>query len=92
MSVGDDHVCALVDGTGVVKCWRGERNNFLAAGTGEGFLSMTSGRGFSCGILNTSCTVECWGTRQIGQEIQAQFGNVSTINVYNLDGFKLVYI
>ncbi|XP_010264633.1 PREDICTED: putative serine/threonine-protein kinase-like protein CCR3 [Nelumbo nucifera] len=77
VSVGDDHVCALVDGTGVVKCWRGERNNFPTPGAGEGFLSITSGRGFSCGILNTSRTVKCWGTRQIRQEIQAQFGNVS---------------
>lgn len=39
---------------------------------------MTSGSGFSCGILKNDSSVLCWGNgNYIGSEIQRQFGNLS---------------
>nr|DAD26218.1 TPA_asm: hypothetical protein HUJ06_027686 [Nelumbo nucifera] len=81
LAVGDGHVCALVNGTGVARCWRGERYAFPEPDISENFLSITSGRGFSCGILNENGTIRCWGTSPIWKEIQSQFGNASVLSL-----------
>ncbi|KAJ4972223.1 hypothetical protein NE237_005322 [Protea cynaroides] len=78
VTVGDDQVCAVVDETQIAMCWRGDGNRFPSPSTDQRFHSITSGVGFSCGILNSNKTVRCWGTdNEIALEIQNQFGNIS---------------
>ncbi|XP_043723463.1 putative serine/threonine-protein kinase-like protein CCR3 [Telopea speciosissima] len=77
VSVGDDQVCAVVDETQFAKCWRGDGNGRFPS-MKQRFLSISSGGGFSCGILSSSRRVRCWGTNsEIAMEIQNQFGNIS---------------
>ena len=74
----------------MVRCWRGRsvENGFEFHSPGEGFRfrSITSGCGFSCGVLMENGRVWCWGDESgnnggsgsgSGSEIQAQFGNLS---------------
>ncbi|KAL5995592.1 hypothetical protein ACLOJK_025656 [Asimina triloba] len=74
LSVGDDHVCAVEVATRIARCWRGEgfpnEESFP-------FQSITSGRGFSCGIEGSNATVRCWGPAAIAGRIQTEFGNAS---------------
>ncbi|KAF6153642.1 hypothetical protein GIB67_027509 [Kingdonia uniflora] len=86
LSVGDDHVCGVENVTGVAKCWyRGEdeskRGSFVAP-NGVKFASITSGRGFSCGVLMDDIkSVRCWGNSSIGLDIEKQFRNVSMLSL-----------
>ncbi|KAE7996605.1 hypothetical protein FH972_001316 [Carpinus fangiana] len=76
LSYGDDQVCATVVGTGSVNCWRG-RDNFQPPSGADGFVSISSGFGFSCGILANVSQVRCWGSNTtIGNLIQTGFGNM----------------
>ncbi|KAF8397288.1 hypothetical protein HHK36_016201 [Tetracentron sinense] len=81
LTVGDDHVCAVEILTGVAKCWRGDRDRspfpFPSPEIVEEFQSITSGVGFSCGVLRNSSRVQCWGFNTTGEDIQRQFGNIS---------------
>ncbi|KAF5192664.1 Serine/threonine-protein kinase-like protein [Thalictrum thalictroides] len=79
LNVGDDQVCAIENGTSIVRCWwRGsnQQNQYLSPSNEEQFQSITSGRGFSCGILMSNGTVRCWGVNS-NIEIANQFGNFS---------------
>lgn len=78
LAVGDDQVCATVIGTGVLKCWRGDNASF-PSGSSQ-FSSISSGVGFSCGIL-TNKTVQCWGSKAIANQIQQEFGNKSMSSI-----------
>ncbi|KAE8676396.1 putative serine/threonine-protein kinase-like protein CCR3 [Hibiscus syriacus] len=78
LAVGDDHVCAREVGSGIARCWRGKGGSaFPSPGIGLKFRGITSGSGFSCGILRNDSRVICWGANKIGVEIQRQFGNLS---------------
>ncbi|XP_041009524.1 putative serine/threonine-protein kinase-like protein CCR3 [Juglans microcarpa x Juglans regia] len=78
LSVGDDQVCATVVGTGSVNCWRGDKSKPPS----DGFLSISSGIGFSCGILRNSSQVRCWGSNTtIANRIQTEFGIVPMASI-----------
>ncbi|XP_077239187.1 CRINKLY4 related 3 [Tasmannia lanceolata] len=77
LSVGDDHICALENGTGIVRCWRGGINFTETVR----LQSVTSGRGFSCGIGRNSSNVHCWGRDGIGQRIENLFRNDSMLTL-----------
>ncbi|CBI25475.3 unnamed protein product, partial [Vitis vinifera] len=79
LAVGDDQVCATVNGTGVVKCWRGENSSSLSESSQ--FSSISSGLGFSCGILVNNRTVQCWGSNTIANQIQQEFGNTPMLSI-----------
>ncbi|KAK9126089.1 hypothetical protein Scep_014935 [Stephania cephalantha] len=76
LTVGIDHVCALERGSGRGLCWRGGKNRVPSPDKAVQFDSITSGRGFSCGVLRGNGTVRCWGDT-IGDQIETQFGNIS---------------
>ncbi|OWM69954.1 putative serine/threonine-protein kinase-like protein CCR3 [Punica granatum] len=61
ISVGDDHICAIVNATRKIECWRAGRSFELPLDD-EQFTSISSGSGFSCGILANSSRVRCWGS------------------------------
>ncbi|KAK1283329.1 putative serine/threonine-protein kinase-like protein CCR3 [Acorus calamus] len=76
-AVGDDHVCAIEDnGSGIVRCWRGPARLFPSVVVSGRFQSVTSGRGFSCGVTINDSLVRCWGD-SIAGEIEKGFANVS---------------
>lgn len=76
LTVGDDQVCATVNGTGAVKCWRGGRGLPNSPSEADQFVSISSGLGFSCGILVNTTRVRCWGSNStIAGQIENQFGN-----------------
>ncbi|MCL7025416.1 hypothetical protein MKW94_007261 [Papaver nudicaule] len=82
LSVGEDHVCAIYVDTGFVDCWRGQNGNFPSPVIREKFVSLTSGRGFSCGILSGSQRIHCWGVRNdTAFGIQNSFGNISMLSL-----------
>ncbi|KAI3833710.1 hypothetical protein MKX03_004045 [Papaver bracteatum] len=82
LSVGEDHVCAIKNDTGFVDCWRGQNGKFPSPVTPEKFVSLTSGNGFSCGILSSNQTIHCWGIRNdIASDIQNKFGNISMLSL-----------
>ncbi|XP_061345897.1 putative serine/threonine-protein kinase-like protein CCR3, partial [Gastrolobium bilobum] len=82
VAVGDTQVCARELHSGVARCWRGGGGNgdeFPSPGEGFRFRTITSGSGFSCGVLKENNKVLCWGEggNIIGHEIQKLFGNLS---------------
>ncbi|KAG7949459.1 hypothetical protein I3843_13G063600 [Carya illinoinensis] len=80
LTVGDAQVCAREVKSGMVKCWRGSNNGiskFQPPGEALRFRAITSGSGFSCGILKLNSRVLCWGSGYLGYEIQVQFANLS---------------
>ncbi|KAI4382773.1 hypothetical protein MLD38_008691 [Melastoma candidum] len=76
LAVGDDQVCALLNESQAVKCWR-TGHSFQVPPREVAFSSISSGFGFSCGILLDSSNVRCWGRNSIGSTIQNSFGNKS---------------
>ncbi|XVF69013.1 hypothetical protein PTKIN_Ptkin11bG0046800 [Pterospermum kingtungense] len=84
LAVGDDQVCAKELDSGIARCWRGRDGGgcpFPSPGVGLKFRTITSGSGFTCGILKNDSRVLCWGGNNIGVEIQRQFGNLSMSNL-----------
>lgn len=78
LTVGDAQVCAREIDTGIVRCWRGQRRGSLFPSPGEAlkFRTITSGSGFTCGILSKNHRVVCWGQSHVGAEIQSGFENL----------------
>ena len=77
LSVGDDQVCATFNGTNSVYCWRRNKDFSLPSGS-DSFSSISSGFGFSCGILISSQRVTCWGSNTVlSNLIQGDFTNMS---------------
>ncbi|WCJ19883.1 CRINKLY4 related 3 [Euphorbia peplus] len=88
ISVGGDHVCGTLNDTGKandggsVKCWRGEYINGGQFPVGsDRFVSVSSGYGFSCGILISDSRVRCWGRSSLATEIETQFGDMSMFSI-----------
>lgn len=79
LAVGDSQVCAREVSSGRGRCWRGTDrigSLFSSPEVGLEFQTITSGSGFSCGILKQNRTVMCWGSHGIGSKIQSQFRNL----------------
>lgn len=59
------------------RCWRGERGGslFPTPEAASKFHALTSGSGFTCGVLKKNSSVLCWGRNPIAAKIQTQFGN-----------------
>ncbi|KAF2319119.1 hypothetical protein GH714_013446 [Hevea brasiliensis] len=83
LAVGENHVCAIVNdtananGTGTVRCWRGDGHvSNQTPADGDQFESISSGNGFSCGILMNSSRIRCWGNNPIATKIESEFGNM----------------
>ncbi|KAL4332670.1 hypothetical protein GQ457_07G035270 [Hibiscus cannabinus] len=78
LAVGDDQVCAREVDSGIARCWRGSGGlPFPSPGVGLRFRAITSGSGFTCGILKNDSKVLCWGGNNMGAEVQRQFSNLS---------------
>ncbi|XP_004490995.1 putative serine/threonine-protein kinase-like protein CCR3 [Cicer arietinum] len=88
LAVGDSHVCATVVGVGTVSCWRINKGFVFPSGYDQ-FSSITSGFGFSCGILknNPSGLVRCFGNvnlnlnESIAKNIENEFLNISMVSL-----------
>ncbi|KAL6980711.1 non-specific serine,threonine protein kinase [Sarracenia purpurea var. burkii] len=81
LTFGDDQICALTNGTRSVRCWRERFSAQLPDGSDQ-FRSISSGLGFSCGVLVYSSGVVCWGSNtRMASLIQTQFTNASMINI-----------
>ncbi|KAK8921004.1 putative serine/threonine-protein kinase-like protein CCR3 [Platanthera zijinensis] len=77
LSVGEDQISAFErNTTGKVTWWRND-GTFPESVAGD-FVSLTSGRKFSCGIGNSGGVI-CWGGR--GAEIQRAFANISMMSI-----------
>lgn len=78
--MGDDQICAVTYLNNSVRCWREDKNVIFARipdGSNQ-FRSVSSGLGFSCGILMTTKMVFCWGRNSaLASQIQAKFENLS---------------
>ncbi|XP_062092495.1 putative serine/threonine-protein kinase-like protein CCR3 [Humulus lupulus] len=81
IAVGDPHICATVIGTGALKCWRHDSAFKFPPSGSDRFVSISSGRGFSCGILRDNNRVRCWGSVPILNDIQGGFGNMSMASI-----------
>ncbi|XP_021904210.1 putative serine/threonine-protein kinase-like protein CCR3 [Carica papaya] len=79
LSVGDDQICATVIGTGDVRCWRGD--NVTHQPPVATFSSISSGFGFSCGILLGGNRIQCWGSNPVAGRIQSEFGNMTMATI-----------
>ncbi|KAK7276400.1 hypothetical protein RIF29_17539 [Crotalaria pallida] len=80
LAVGDTQVCATVVGAGTVSCWRINSSFELPSGY-ELFDSISSGSGFSCGIMKNGSRVRCWGDGSIARRIESEFGNMSMMSI-----------
>ncbi|XP_004308936.1 PREDICTED: putative serine/threonine-protein kinase-like protein CCR3 [Fragaria vesca subsp. vesca] len=82
ISVGENHFCASVAGSGAVKCWRGDTRTFPLPSGSDQFGSISSGSGFSCGITKNSSRVRCWGTStSMAAEIENGFGETAMATI-----------
>ncbi|EXB88391.1 Putative serine/threonine-protein kinase-like protein [Morus notabilis] len=81
LAVGDHHICATVASNGTVKCWRYDHSFRLPSGS-DRFASISSGSGFSCGILKENSRVRCWGSGSSPSRIENRFGNMSMTSIF----------
>ncbi|KAI3857959.1 hypothetical protein MKX03_006173 [Papaver bracteatum] len=85
IAVGENHVCGIENTTGIVHCWwrqNGVPNlRYLSPDNGN-FSLITSGNGFSCGVLISSNRVKCWGIDGVkANEIEKEFESVSMVSL-----------
>ncbi|OWM87418.1 hypothetical protein CDL15_Pgr022529 [Punica granatum] len=64
LAIGDDQICAIVARLRTVKCWRVDKSTSLPPKIDQ-FVSISSGFGFSCGILLNEHQVRCWAREPI---------------------------
>lgn len=88
LTIGDTQICALTNGSRDVNCWRGASYSVDLPDDGSSnFTSISSGLGFSCGVLGRDNRVACWGrdsdTNATASDIQSQFGNASMLNIFS---------
>ncbi|CAK9164199.1 unnamed protein product [Ilex paraguariensis] len=76
LTVGNSQICATQANSGVAFCWR-----FVSPEVAWNFLTITSGGGFSCGILEKNNAMRCWGGSEIENVIQTQFGNATMLSL-----------
>ncbi|KAM6598797.1 hypothetical protein CsatA_018406 [Cannabis sativa] len=81
IAVGDPHICATVVGTGALKCWRNDSSFKFPPSGSDRFSSISSGLGFSCGILRDNNRVRCWGSVSTVNDIQSGFGNMTMASI-----------
>lgn len=85
LTVGDAQVCAREVNSGIVRCWRGYKRKgfslFPSPGEALKFKKITSGSGFTCGVLKKDHRVVCWGQSLVGKEIQSGFENLTMISL-----------
>ncbi|GAB4859944.1 hypothetical protein Ancab_011423 [Ancistrocladus abbreviatus] len=82
LNVGESQVCALQAISGRLQCWGNVRSQFsLSKMNRMAFVTITSGGGFSCGIVKDAWYVLCWGENGIGDYIETQFGNMSMFSL-----------
>lgn len=82
LTVGDAQICALTNGTRNARCWRGAGIPPTFSSASDGFLSISSGIGFSCGVLMNSNRVICRGRDSgLAGLIEAEFMNSSMYNI-----------
>uniref|UniRef100_A0A5B7A099 non-specific serine/threonine protein kinase n=1 Tax=Davidia involucrata TaxID=16924 RepID=A0A5B7A099_DAVIN len=81
LTVGDDQICALTNGTGNATCWRDDTFSGQSPDGSNQFRSISSGLGFSCGVLMNPSRVACWGRSRFASLVQAQFLNISMSNI-----------
>ncbi|XP_074293976.1 putative serine/threonine-protein kinase-like protein CCR3 [Silene latifolia] len=85
LTVGTDRVCALQARTSIIQCWERARFSpqqlFLQPEGKISFQSITSGDGFSCGIVDDDKSVSCWGENGIGDFIEAEFDSMSMLTL-----------
>ncbi|ESQ44496.1 hypothetical protein EUTSA_v10005797mg [Eutrema salsugineum] len=78
LSVGDSQICATVNGTNFLKCWRSDQST----PKNEGFRSISSGVGFSCGVSIRNNRILCWGRDSMKSgRIQTGFGNTTMVSI-----------
>ncbi|KAK7385761.1 hypothetical protein VNO78_31613 [Psophocarpus tetragonolobus] len=80
LALGDSQVCATVVGTGTASCWRTNDAFKLPSGLDQ-FSSISSGLGFSCGILKGNDRVRCWGVGSVARRMESEFGNMSMVSL-----------
>ncbi|KAL1825209.1 hypothetical protein ACET3Z_011987 [Daucus carota] len=82
--VGDYQICSLNDSTRNVMCWRGESPERTQ------FRGVSSGLGFSCGVVNSTNRVLCWSTNGINsidnsyrfaEYMQNEYANFSMLSI-----------
>ncbi|KAL8552152.1 hypothetical protein ACS0TY_001006 [Phlomoides rotata] len=79
LAIGDTQICALTNGT--VVCWR--QNNVSSSQIPSGnsqFRGISSGLGFSCGVVEQNNRVLCWGSDE-AISIQSEFANSTMMNI-----------
>ncbi|KAJ8531260.1 hypothetical protein K7X08_026694 [Anisodus acutangulus] len=80
--MGDTQICAITNVANSTQngatCWRGGQQ---PNGSSQ-FISISSGSKFSCGVLESSYRVVCWGNSAIASRIQSGFGNERMVNIY----------
>ncbi|KAL3521214.1 hypothetical protein ACH5RR_019363 [Cinchona calisaya] len=86
LTIGDNQICALTNGSsGNVNCWRGHSYSTNSHNGSSNFRSISSGLGFSCGVVENINRVVCWGSANtdiIASEIESEFGNISMANIF----------
>ncbi|XP_057788875.1 putative serine/threonine-protein kinase-like protein CCR3 [Salvia miltiorrhiza] len=87
LAIGDTQICALRNTTGGENaiCWRG--NDVSPAQFPDRFRMVSSGLRFSCGVVEASGRVLCWGGDGGGggvtsSSIQSEFANFSMFNIH----------
>ncbi|CAA3028499.1 serine threonine- kinase CCR3 [Olea europaea subsp. europaea] len=84
LTIGDTQICGLtnVSSRHNVICWRGNDISSVQAPNGtSGFRSISSGLGFSCGVLESTNRVLCWGDENMSVSIQSEFSKFSMLNI-----------
>ncbi|CAH9069529.1 unnamed protein product [Cuscuta europaea] len=81
--VGDTQICGLTDrSTRNAMCWRDGSFSAQQPNGSSGFQSISSGSGFSCGLLKSSNRVSCWGETPIAITLEREFQNESMASIY----------
>ncbi|XP_073297642.1 putative serine/threonine-protein kinase-like protein CCR3 [Primulina huaijiensis] len=80
LTIGDTEICALTNVTAPENaiCWRPYR---VPSSVNSRFSMISSGYEFSCGILENSSRVLCWGNNNLSSFIQSEFSNLSITNI-----------
>ncbi|XP_047326991.1 putative serine/threonine-protein kinase-like protein CCR3 [Impatiens glandulifera] len=82
LTIGDGQICALTNETRNARCWRGTGIPPTFTSESDGFLSLSSGLGFSCGVLMKSKRVVCMGRdKGLASSIENEFLNYSMLNI-----------
>ena len=90
VNIGDSHVCAILAGSGTLKCWGGNNQHGQLGGenpdnrgrvtvslpSGRSVLEVGVGTDHTCAILDDD-SLHCWGNNQYGQLGNGKTGKVN---------------